>query len=87
MVLPIRLGGILPVPIQEGSTECVPIRLLILVLLTGRRMDDSPSHYPNFSILVAWQGYLPLYGAGRRTEGQLANHSWRNYRHWRPILF
>jgi hypothetical protein len=36
MVLPIRHGGILPVPDEEGGTECVPSGMLVLVLLTGR---------------------------------------------------
>jgi hypothetical protein len=35
VVLPVRHGGLLPVPDEEGSTECVSVRMLILVLLTG----------------------------------------------------
>ena len=65
MVLPVRHGGVLPVPDEEGSAECFPVGLLILVLLTGRYQDDNSAHHPNLGILVIGQGHLSFYGKGR----------------------
>ena len=65
MVLSVRYGSVLPVPDEEGSTECVSVRMLILVLLTGRYQDDNIAHHPNLSVLVIRQGHLSFYGKGR----------------------
>ena len=65
MVLPVRHGSLLPMPDEEGSTECVPIRMLLLVLLTGRYQDDNIAHHPNLGVLVIGQGHLSFYGKGR----------------------
>jgi hypothetical protein len=62
MVLPIRHGGILPMPDKEGDTECVLVGLLVLVLLTGRYQDDHPAYHPNHGVLVVGKGHLSLYG-------------------------
>jgi hypothetical protein len=64
VVLPVRHGGVLLVPDEEGGTECVPFGLLILVLLTSRHQDDGAARHPDLGILGAGQRHLPLYGEG-----------------------
>jgi hypothetical protein len=64
MVLPVRHGGLLPVPNEEGSTECVSVGLLILVLFTGRYQDDSAARHPDLGVLAVGQGHLSFYGEG-----------------------
>ena len=65
MVFPVRHGGVLLVPDEEGCSECVLVGLLILVLLTGRHQDDYSARRPNFDILVIRQRHLSFYGKGR----------------------
>lgn len=65
VVLPVRYGGVLPMPNEEGGAKCVPFGLLVLVLLTGRYQDDNIAHHPNLSVLVIRQGHLSFYGKGR----------------------
>ena len=64
MVFPVRHGGVLLVPDEEGCSECVLVGLLILVLLTGRHQDDYSARRPDLGVLVIGQGYLSFYGKG-----------------------
>ena len=64
MVLSFRHGGLLPVPDEKGSTECIPVGLLVLVLLTGRYQDDNSARHPDIGILAIRQGHLSFYGKG-----------------------
>lgn len=52
MVFPDRSRGILPMPDKEAIAECIPIRKLILVLLTGRYPNDRTTYCPDLGILA-----------------------------------
>lgn len=65
MVLLVRDGGVLPLPDEEGSAECVPVGLFVLVLLSGRHQDDRATHHPDLSLLAARKEYQPLYATRR----------------------
>ena len=52
MVLPDNHRSVLLVPDEEGNTECVPIGLFVLVLLSGRRQDDSTACHSDADILA-----------------------------------
>lgn len=67
MVLPPCDGGLLPVPAEEDYTECVPIGLFVLVLLSGRHQDDSTACHSDAGILAARQRDLPLHKPEKRT--------------------
>ena len=65
MVLRYSYRRVLSVPNEEDNSECVSVVLFILVLFSCRHQYDYVTRLVDHSILVAWQGNIPLHEAGK----------------------